>query len=291
MTTVINWYPGHMAKAKRQIMESIEKVDVVAEILDARIPLSSRNADFDVMFAPKARLIVLNKADLADESVTQGWVDHYKQQGFVCFSFCSVTGGNKQALFGIQEAAKGIVEKYKAKGVHKTVRVLIAGIPNVGKSAFINTLGKSARAKTGNKPGVTRGQQWVKISPYLELLDTPGILWPKLENQMFARRLAYTGSIRDEVLPPEKLCERLIGELIERYPNAIKTAYGVTNLDDDAYKVMQEICYKRHFIQQGGETDMRRCAEVVLHEYRAGKLGRMTLDRLNDLSTPTEAGE
>lgn len=274
----IHWYPGHMAKAKRLIRESVAQVDLVVEVLDARLPLSSRNADFDELFAAKKRLIVLNKSDLADEKATASWEKYYRELGFVVCSFCSIQGSNKKALFGIGQAAAEIVERYKAKGIKKTVRALVAGIPNVGKSAFINALCRGARAKTGDRPGVTRGKQWVKVSPFLELLDTPGILWPKLQNQSFARRLAYVGCVKDDILNSERLTAYLLEELCGSYGGSVARAYGIAE-SADGQEMLRQICERRGFLQTGGELDMERGAAVVLDEFRAGRLGRMTLDK------------
>ncbi|MDL2289160.1 ribosome biogenesis GTPase YlqF [Clostridia bacterium OttesenSCG-928-F22] len=278
----INWYPGHMTKAKRMIAENVSQVDLVAELLDARIPLSSRNADFEELFKTRKRLIILNKSDLADEAQTKDWEAYYKENGFSVFSFCSIQGGNKKALAGIQEAASEIVERYKKKGVTKTVRVLVAGIPNVGKSAFINALGSGAKAKTGDKPGVTRGKQWIKVSPYLELLDTPGILWPKLENQAFAARLAYVGCINDGILQGDKLCAMLLEELRESYPVLLQKKYDINTQQGTGLDMLEEIAQKRGFLRAGAALDMERAAAIVLDEFRAGRLGRITLDTLRE---------
>ena len=280
---VINWYPGHMAKAKRLIAQHVSQVDMIAELLDARIPLSSRNADFEELFASKKRMIVLNKADLADEKQTKLWEEYYQDKGFAVFSFCSVGGSNQKALKGINEAAAEIVNRYKAKGVNKTVRILIAGIPNVGKSAFINALGKGSRAKTGDKPGVTRGKQWVKVAPYLELLDTPGILWPKLENQTFAARLAFAGCINDDILHGDQLCATLLEELERLYPDNLEKKYGVGSELGDGFAMLRHICQKRGFLLPGAELNLERGAAIVLDEFRAGKIGRITLDRIEEV--------
>ena len=275
----INWYPGHMAKAKRMILESVAQVDMVAEILDARVPLSSRNVDFDGIFASKKRLVVLNKMDLADENMTVKWERYYRDLGFSVFSFCSTRPDRNKALKAISEAASEIVERYKAKGVNKTVRILVAGIPNVGKSAFINAVGKGARAKTGDRPGVTRGKQWVKIPPFLEMLDTPGILWPKLENQDHAKRLAYVGCINDEILQGETLCAMLLEEMHTLYPGYICRKYDIESEDITGTAMLESICQKRGFIGKGQELDFKRGVAVILDEFRAGRLGRITLDR------------
>jgi ribosome biogenesis GTPase A len=275
----IHWYPGHMAKAKRLISESVAQVDIIVEVLDARLPLSSRNADFDALFASKKRLIVLNKSDLADERATASFEAYYRELGFVVCSFCSVRGSNKKALAGIEQAAAEVVEKYRAKGIKKTVRALVAGIPNVGKSAFINALSRGARAKTGDRPGVTRGKQWVKVSPFLELLDTPGVLWPKLENQQFARRLAYAGCIKDDILNRVALAADLLAELHERYGGRIAQTYGIQERAD-GQEMLLSICEQRGFLLPGAELDTERGAQIVLDEFRAGKLGRITLDKV-----------
>ena len=230
----IQWYPGHMAKARRMLAESVKLVDVVIEMVDARAPASTRNPDFDDLFGTKPRVVVLNKADLADPEATRAWIRAYRARGWDAISFSANAGkGVKEAVSLVERAARPVVERMKAKGVNKTVRAMIVGIPNVGKSTFINRLRGSAAAKAGNRPGVTRGKQWIVVGPYLEFLDTPGMLWPKFEDKEAARRLAFLGSIRGEIMDNERLSAELLEFLRDRAPEGAKARLKI---DMDAEK-------------------------------------------------------
>lgn len=276
---LIQWYPGHMAKARRMLEENLKLIDVIVEIVDARAPASSRNPDFDNLFQGKARVVLLNKSDLADEKLVRKWIDLYKSRGIIAAPIVSTSNaGKKAALELINEAAAPKVEQMKKKGVIKTVRVMIAGIPNVGKSTFINRIAGSKRAEVGDKPGVTKGKQWVKIGPYLELMDTPGLLWPKLENADHARRLAYLGSIKDDIMNIEELASDLIEELISVAPEGLSARYGEKLLTAEKNAFLAMVAERRGFFGSGHEPDTERAARTVLDEFRAGRIARVTLD-------------
>ena len=275
----INWYPGHMAKARRELAESLKLIDVVVEIVDARAPAASRNPDFDDLFASKSRVVLLNKSDLADPSVSKAWMKEYRTKGISAGEIVSTSNSGKAlAVRLIEEAAREEVERMKAKGVNKTIRALVVGIPNVGKSTFINRIAGEARAKVGDKPGVTKGKQWVKITPYLELLDSPGLLWPKLENQIMARHLAYLGSIRDEVLELEELAWNLIRELRSICPDALYARFKKLDDNTPEEELLDAVAKSRGLILKGGVLDTERAAKILLDEFRSGKIGRITLE-------------
>ena len=275
----INWYPGHMAKARRELAESLKLIDVVVEIVDARAPAASRNPDFDDLFASKSRVVLLNKSDLADPSASKTWMKEYRTKGISAGEIVSTSNSGKaQAVRLIEEAAREEVERMKAKGVNKTIRALVVGIPNVGKSTFINRIAGEARAKVGDKPGVTKGKQWVKITPYLELLDSPGLLWPKLENQTMARHLAYLGSIRDEVLELEELAWNLIRELRSICPDALYARFKKLDDNTPEEELLDAVAKSRGLILKGGVFDTERAAKILLDEFRSGKIGRITLE-------------
>ncbi len=275
----INWYPGHMAKARRELAESLKLIDVVVEIVDARAPAASRNPDFDDLFASKSRVVLLSKSDLADPSLSKVWMKEYRTKGISAGEIVySSHSGKAQAVRLIEEAAREEVERMKAKGVNKTIRALVVGIPNVGKSTFINRIAGEARAKVGDKPGVTKGKQWVKITPYLELLDSPGLLWPKLENQTMARHLAYLGSIRDEVLELEELAWNLIRELRSICPDALYARFKKLDDNTPEEELLDAVAKSRGLILKGGVFDTERAAKILLDEFRSGKIGRITLE-------------
>lgn len=276
----IQWYPGHMAKARRMLAESVKLVDVVIEMVDARAPASTRNPDFDDLFGTKPRVVVLNKADLADPEATRAWIRAYRARGWDAISFSANAGkGVKEAVSLVERAARPVVERMKAKGVNKTVRAMIVGIPNVGKSTFINRLRGSAAAKAGNRPGVTRGKQWIVVGPYLEFLDTPGMLWPKFEDKEAARRLAFLGSIRGEIMDNERLSADLLEFLRDRAPEGAKARLKI---DMDAEKsgeqLLEEACRRRGWLLPGARPDTERASALILDEFRSGKMGRLTLE-------------
>lgn len=278
----IQWYPGHMKKAIRQMQEDMKLIDLVIEIMDARIPMASRNPDIDQMFQGKARILILNKTDLADESVTASWISYYQQQGFHVIAFNAKDARLKKTLGPlVEEAVKKKRERDLKRGIKsRPVRSMIVGIPNSGKSTFINTYAGKASAKTGNKPGVTRGKQWIRLSKTLELLDTPGILWPKFEEPAIGYHLAYVGSIRDEILGKEELCVSLMKELELLYPGRINEHYGLSE-SPPLTEILYEIAKLRKCLKVGGEPDTGRVADFILDDFRNGRLGRISLERPN----------
>lgn len=282
----IQWYPGHMAKARRMLAESVKLVDVVIEMVDARAPASTRNPDFDDLFGAKPRVVVLNKADLADPEATRAWIRAYRARGWDAISFSANAGkGVKEAVSLVERAARPVVERMKAKGVNKTVRAMIVGIPNVGKSTFINRLRGSAAAKAGNRPGVTRGKQWIVVGPYLEFLDTPGMLWPKFEDKEAARRLAFLGSIRGEIMDNERLSAELLEFLRDRAPEGAKARLKI-DMDGEksGEQLLEEACRRRGWLLPGARPDTERASALILDEFRSGKMGRLTLEA--PLQTP-----
>ena len=273
------WYPGHMTKARRMMQENIKLIDLIIELVDARIPLSSRNPDIDHMGKNKARLIVLNKADLAEEKRNDEWVEYFKEKGYSAVKVNSKKGGGIKSIQSvIQEACREKTERDRRRGIlNRPVRAMVAGIPNVGKSTFINTLAGKACTKTGNKPGVTKGKQWIRLNKSVELLDTPGILWPKFEDQKAALKLAFIGSIKDEILQTEELASELIKYMEEEYAGAIGEKYSVETTED-SYECLRRIAESRHCLVRGNELDTEKAAALFLDDFRNGRLGRITLE-------------
>ncbi len=273
------WYPGHMTKARRMMQENIKLIDLVIELVDARIPLSSRNPDIDELGKNKARLILLNKADLAEDKWNDAWIRYFEEKGFSAVKVNSKKGGGMKSIHSvIQEACKEKIERDRKRGIlNRPVRAMVVGIPNVGKSTFINTLSGKAAAKTGNKPGVTKGKQWIRLNKQVELLDTPGILWPKFEDQAVGLRLAYIGSIKDEILNTEELAAELVGFLNRYYPGVLENKYE-TESDTDGYGMLQKIAQSRHCLNKGNELDIEKAAFLMLDDFRNGRLGRLTLE-------------
>ncbi len=276
----INWYPGHMAKARRMLIEHLKLIDVVVELVDARAPLATRNPDFDDLFSGKARVVLLNKADLADAAITRRWLRYYAERGAVAAEM-NATGKSaaKTVAALIERAAKDKVAAMQAKGVHKVVRCMVVGIPNVGKSTLINRLAGINRTQVGDKPGVTKGKQWVRITPYLELMDTPGLLWPKLADERLARHLAYLGSINDEIMDVARLATELMTELQQLCPDALTARYAKVLPDTPKDALLSAVARSRGCIIRGGELDTERAARIVLDEYRAGRIARVTLEQ------------
>lgn len=283
----INWFPGHMAKAHRMIREQLKLVDVVIELVDARIPRSSANPVIDSIIENKPRVVVLNKADLAEQESTQRWIATYRALGRPAVAVEATTGsGTKQLVAKVEEAAREKLAKLVAKGIKpRPVRAMILGIPNVGKSSLINRLLGTATVKTGDKPGVTRGQQWIKIGKSLELLDTPGVLWPKLEDQDAAFKLAITGAISDEVFDMEKVVAKQLELLQQSYPDRLLARYNLTPpLPEGSMEILELIGARRGCLRSGGVIDHEKARRIVLGEFRDGKLGRFTLDNPEDKS-------
>ena len=273
------WYPGHMTKAKRMMQENIKLIDLVIELVDARIPVSSRHPDIDELGKNKSRMILLNKADLAEDKWNDAWAEYFREKGFFVVKLNSKKGGGLKSIQGvIQEACKEKMERDRKRGIlNRPVRAMVVGIPNVGKSTFINALAGKACAKTGNKPGVTKGKQWIRLNKQVELLDTPGILWPKFEDQKVGLRLAFIGSIKDEILNTEELAADLIKFLNANYPGVLEEKYSVEP-SDDAYVMLAGIARSRNCLLKGSELDTEKAALLLLDDFRNGKLGRLTLE-------------
>ena len=285
----IQWYPGHMTKTRRMMEENISLVDIVIELVDARIPYSSKNPDLDTLAKNKHRILLLNKCDLADERATDIWQEYFEKQGFRVIRINALKGNG---LGEVTETARSLmkekIEKLKARGrINVPIRSMIVGIPNVGKSTFINKYVGKVTAKTGDKPGVTRGKQWIKLKKDFELLDTPGILWPKFDDQSVGMNLAYTGAVKDDILDVETLGCHLMAYLGEHYPDALKTAYKLSALPEReaeendiayGYRLLEAAGKKRGFLISGGEVDTERMAKILLDEFRSAKLGRFTLE-------------
>ncbi|WP_295244917.1 ribosome biogenesis GTPase YlqF [Veillonella sp.] len=282
---VVHWFPGHMAKATRMIKEYVKKVDVVIELLDARIPRSSANPVISEVVGQKPHIVVLNKSDLANPQATKEWVAYFESQGATVLAIDSKTGkGNKQLVKAVERLAQPIIDKWKNKGIRsRSVRTIILGIPNVGKSTLINKLAGAAATRTADKPGHTRGQQWVKIGKDLELLDTPGVLWPKLEDQRAAARLAMTGAISDDVYDLESVMKQLLNQVNEAQPGLLAERYKLKPKElGDADTLLENIGRRRGCLVSGGIVDLDKARRIVLTDYRNQKLGNLTLDSVNE---------
>ena len=289
-----SWYPGHMLKTKKQIIEDIRLIDVVIELLDARVPVSSRNPDMQRIIQNKKRIVLLNKADLADDNETKKWVDYYKKNNIKAIPCDANLGkGIKEILKSIENIMQEEMEKASAKGrVKKNIRVMILGIPNVGKSSLINRLGGKKVAVVGNKPGVTKQKQWIRIANNIELLDTPGVLWPKFEDENVALNLSYIGSIKDEVIEIIEISFKLLIFLYENYCNRLQERYKITveeinnlkseDYNEEVYNLMKLIGKKRGAVVSGGEIDDEKTANIILNDFRNGKLGKITLEKVNE---------
>ena len=274
------WYPGHMTKARRMMQENIKLIDLIIELVDARVPLSSRNPDSDELGKGKARLILLNKADLAEDRLNDEWVAYFKEKGYSAVKVNSRKGGGIKSIQSvIQEACREKTERDRKRGIlNRPVRAMVVGIPNVGKSTFINALAGKACAKTGNKPGVTKGKQWIRLNKSVELLDTPGILWPKFEDQEVGLKLAFIGSIKDEILQTEELAAELVKFFKESYPGVLEEKYSIPEVQD-TYECLANIAQSRHCLVRGSELDTEKAASILLDDFRGGKLGRITLEK------------
>jgi ribosome biogenesis GTPase A len=277
----VQWYPGHMAKTRRMIQENLKLVDLVVEIIDARIPVSSRNPDLDSLVEHKLRLVLLNRADQADPKVNQRWSDYFRRRGWsVLQTDCKSGAGVKQFSPVVKSILKEQMAKWAEKGMSgRPVRVMVVGVPNVGKSTFINKVANRKSAIAQNRPGVTRGKQWVSVDEGLDLLDTPGILWPKFEDKTVGMHLAFTGAVKDTVLDTETLAMNLMKLLSERYPEALAERYHIAIPEEpDPWALVEEAGRKRGFLISGGEVDTERMSRILLEEFRSGKLGRFTLE-------------
>lgn len=277
----IQWYPGHMTKAKRAMKEDIKLIDLVIELVDARMPLGSRNPDIDELARGKGRMILLNKADLADEGMNEQWTAWFRERGFHVVKINARTGaGLKQISPLVQEACREKIERDRRKGIkNRPVRAMVVGIPNVGKSTFINSFAGKACAKTGNRPGVTKGNQWIRLNRTLELLDTPGILWPKFEDQTVGLNLAFIGSINDEIIDRTELAAELAGCLLARYRAVLEARYQLEpGREYEPYQVLEQVARVRACLLKGSELDLKKAAGLFLDDFRSGRLGRITLE-------------
>ena len=279
----LQWFPGHMAKTRRMIQDNLKLVDVVIELVDARLPLSSRNPDVDKIIGSKPRIVVLNKADIADNSLTMKWLNYFKDKNIEAISANSQTGkGLKKELDNAIEIV--LADKFKrdeTKGIQRhAVKMMVIGIPNVGKSSFINRLSGRAAAKTGDRPGITQTKQWIRIAGKYELLDTPRILWPKFENEDDAKKIAFTGGIKDEILDVEDLAYELLGYLKQSYMDSLLKTYNLNDSDSELnkYELLESIGRKRGCVISGGEVDTFRTANIIISDFRSAKLGRITLE-------------
>lgn len=277
---LIQWFPGHMAKTKRLIIEHLKAVDVAAELLDARIPLASANPMVEELLSGKPRIVILNKADLADPGMTKAWESYYKRKGVAAVSMsCGNSKDKKKFLRLIKEAAGPMLEKWKRRGLKtRSARIMILGIPNVGKSTLINFISGTAVARTANTPGHTRGKQWVRLSQGLDLLDTPGVLWPKFEDQVAALRLAATGAIAGDVFDADTVVPELMRVLARTAPDALHEKYGIEDAAADPQILLAQAGKRRGCILPGGAIDYARAQTMILNDFRSGKLGRITLD-------------
>lgn len=277
---LIQWFPGHMAKTKRLIIEHLKAVDVAAELLDARIPLASANPMVEELLSGKPRIVILNKADLANPEMTKAWESYYKRKGVAAVSMSCGNGKDKKKFLRlIKEAAGPMLEKWKRRGLKtRSARIMILGIPNVGKSTLINFISGTAAARTANTPGHTRGKQWVRLSQGLDLLDTPGVLWPKFEDQVAALRLAATGAIAGDVFDADTVVPELMRVLARTAPDALREKYGIEDAAADPQILLAQAGKRRGCILPGGAIDYARAQTMILNDFRSGKLGRITLD-------------
>lgn len=275
----IQWFPGHMAKARRKIAESLKLCDAVAEIVDSRIPVSSRNPELAGIIAAKPHILVLNKFDMADEKTTDAWVEYYAEQGIAAVPIDCRTGkGVERFKTAVKTLLKDKLERYREKGMSgKTLKIMVVGIPNVGKSTFINRLSKASKAITENRPGVTRSNQWFLVDKELELLDTPGVLWPKFDDRTVGEHLAFTGAVKDDIVDPEDLAVRLIECIKQNEMKKLTARYGI-EYDEDSYEMLCSIAKKRGMMIKGGEADTLRAAKTLLEEFKNCKIGRISLE-------------
>lgn len=279
----IQWYPGHMTKAKRAMKEDIKLIDLIIELVDARVPLASRNPDIDELGQGKARLILLNKSDLASERLNEAWTAWFQEKGYHVVKINARSGaGLKQINAVVQEACKEKIQRDRRRGIlNRPVRAMVVGIPNVGKSTFINSFAGKACAKTGNKPGVTKGNQWIRLNKSLELLDTPGILWPRFEDQRVGLLLAFIGSINDEILNKDELALEFLKLLATHYPQVLQDRYQLEDIPEnmqEAASMLEQIARVRGCLQKGGVPDLSKAATILLDDFRSGRLGRITLE-------------
>ena len=278
----IQWFPGHMTKAIRMMEENLRLIDVVIELVDARLPQSSRNPKVDELVGSKPHLILLNKSDIADPEATKAWVKYFSGKGIAAVSVSSTTGKSLNFVFDkCKELLADKIEKQREKGiVNRSIKIMVCGVPNVGKSSFINKLSGKKSAVTGDRPGVTKGKQWIRLANNFELLDTPGILWPKFDDDEVGLRLAFTGAVKDEIIDVEELACHLLVFLRDNYPEALASRYKMTETEDlEGYELLEYLGRKRGFVVSGGEIDTERAAHILLDEFRGAKLGCITLEK------------
>ena len=292
-TTTINWFPGHMRKTQREIKENLKLVEAVIEIRDARIPRSSANPDIEKLCGNKPRLILLNKSDLTESRVTREWMKELSKDNVKAIEVNCLKGkGLNQIKPALEELLKEKLERYKAKGlVNVVIRVMVVGIPNVGKSTFINKMAKNNIAKTGDRPGVTKSKQWIKTPLGIELLDTPGVLWPKFEDERTALNLAFTGAIKDEIMDTEELSYKLVERLQKHYADELIARYKIERVFEDPLDTLDSIARKRGCLMSGGHIDYNRIAVILLDEFRGGKIGNISLERVDDVLDEENEGE
>ena len=274
----INWFPGHMAKARRILMDQMKHIDLVIEICDARLPYSSRNPELARIISGKRRILFLNKSDLADPDCTKEWIRYFRSQGEDAYMMSAATLKSKETTGIIDKVTHDMVERALKKGIRKTIHAMVIGVPNVGKSTLINRLRGSAVTRTGDRPGITRGSQWVRVTPYLELLDTPGMLWPRLDDQNAAIRLCWIGSVKDEINDLSFLAVSLMEELKHQMPEIMKERFHLTDLNLENEELLDAVCRGRGWLLKGNRYDYDRCCSVVLDEFRSGKIGKITLE-------------
>ncbi len=277
----IQWFPGHMAKTRRQIEEKLKLIDVVVEVLDARIPQSSKNPDISDMTKGKPRVIVLNKSDLADEAISKQWIEFYNSKGILaCVADCAKGKGVNESIALVKKAISDKISKDREKGMNKAIKILVAGIPNSGKSSYINRLAGRASAVVGDRPGVTRGQQWIRLKSGIELLDTPGILWPKFEDEQVGLHLAFTGAVKDEIMDIELLACKLAEFLNENYRELLCARYKLENTEGmQGFELVEYIGKKRGFVISGGEIDFLRASNILIDEFRSTKIGKISIEK------------
>ncbi len=278
----VQWFPGHMTKTRRMMEEDIKLIDLVIEVVDARLPVSSRNPSIDEIVGDKPRLLLLNKSDIADSNITSKWEQYFKAKGINAMVICSTGGKSLNPVFAkVKEVLADKIARQKEKGiVNRPVKLMIVGVPNVGKSSLINKLAGKKRAITGDRPGVTRGKQWIRLDNGFELLDTPGILWPKFEDEQVGLKLAYTGAIKDDIMDIEELACHLLEFLKNAYPESLTMRYKMTDFEDmSGYEMLELLGRKRGFVISGGEIDTERAAKILLDEFRGAKLGNITLEK------------
>lgn len=282
----INWYPGHMKKTKELIQKNLKLVDIVVELLDARIPISSRNPQIDELVGHKPRVVLLNKHDLCDQRVLKDWVAYFREKNIVAIPINSISGdGVKDLLKQVKVETKPLVDKMKAQGrVPRAIRMMIVGIPNVGKSSLINKLVGKKAAKTGNKPGVTKGKQWIRIRDDIELFDTPGILWPKIDDQEAGLNLAFTGAINDDTLVIEDIAFHLVKRIVDKYPDVLIKRYDIkTSMEAETIEILDEIASNRNCLERNKDIDYNKVGKLVVNDFRKGRLGHITLERPEEL--------